>query len=184
VYDDPDEIHDPATLKPLIERGQKPTFPKATIGEHECWQTVALAGDAHKDYEAIVARCGAATGAIEYVKPAAGKLHHERDKRDTFIVTIHGGLCYRFFGVADGSVRDLDVIIERPGGVLVGDDKTHGPVAIIDSDKAWCMDADGEYDFLVEAEEGQGSYVFGVWARPNDATASVGRGGGKPKSRP
>jgi len=166
AYDDPDEVHDPATLTPLISKGQKLTFPKATVGEQECWQTVALAGNAHKDYAALVARCGAATGAIEYVKPASGKLHHERDKRDTFIVKIRGGLCYRFFGVGDGSIQNLDVLIERPGGVLVGDDKTNGPVAIIDSDRAWCMDSDGEYDFLVQIDGGQGSYVFGVWARP------------------
>jgi hypothetical protein len=166
AYDDPEEAKDPQSLLPLLEPTSKPSFPKATVGEHECWQTVSPTGDARKDYDAIVARCGAPTGAIEYVKPATGKLHHKLDKRDTFIVPLRGGLCYRFFGVADSTIKDIDILIERPGGALVGDDKTDGPVAIIESEKAWCMSKDGVYDFLVEIDgEGQGRYVFGVWAR-------------------
>jgi len=166
AYDDAEEAKDPATLVPLIPAGSKPSFPKATVGEHECWQTVSPTGDANKDYETIVARCGAATGAIEYVKPAHGKLHAKLDRRDTFIVPIRGGLCYRFFGVADSTIQDIDILIERPGGALVGEDKTTGPVAIIESEKSWCMDRDGVFNFLVQIDgEGQGKYVFGVWAR-------------------
>ncbi|MGO9834291.1 MAG: hypothetical protein ACLP1X_08755 [Polyangiaceae bacterium] len=167
TYDDPGEAQDPATLTPILTKGSKPTFPKATVGEHECWQTVSPSGAARKDYDTIITRCGSATGAIEYVKPALGKLHHKLDKRDTFIVPILGGLCYRFFGVADSTIQDIDILIERPGGALVGEDKTNGPVAIIESEKAWCMDKDGVYNFLVEIDgEGQGNYVFGIWARP------------------
>lgn len=154
-------------MTPILTKGSKPTFPKATVGEHECWQTVSPSGAARKDYDTIITRCGSATGAIEYVKPALGKLHHKLDKRDTFIVPILGGLCYRFFGVADSTIQDIDILIERPGGALVGEDKTNGPVAIIESEKAWCMDKDGVYNFLVEIDgEGQGNYVFGIWARP------------------
>jgi hypothetical protein len=157
---------DPTTLTPLFDKSSQPAFPKATVGEHDCWQTVSVTGNAKKDYESIVAKCGAATGAVEYVRPTLGKLHVKHDKRDTFIVPIRGGLCYRFFGVADASIQDLDILIEKKGGALVGDDKTNGPVAIIESDKAWCMDTDGTYNFLVEVDGGgQGNYVFGVWAR-------------------
>lgn len=166
AYDDPEESQDPATLTPLWRPGERPSFPKATVGEHECWQTVSPTGEARKDYDAVTARCGAATGAIEYVKPATGRLHSKLDKRDTFIVPIRGGFCYRFFGVADSTIRDIDILIERTGGALVGEDKTIGPVAIIESEKAWCLDKDGVYNFLVQIDgEGQGRYVFGVWAR-------------------
>ena len=89
------------------------------------------------------------------------------DKRDTFDVKIQGGLCYRFFGVADGTIKDLDILIERANGDLVGDDRTNGPVAIIEADKNWCMDSDGDYRFKVEVDgTGTGNYEFGVWARP------------------
>ncbi len=161
-----DEVEDPTNLKPLFEKASMPTFPKATTNEQACWQTMGLSGSAKKDYEALTAKCGASTGAVEYVKPTLGKLHDKHDKRDTFVVPIQGGLCYRFFGVADSTIKDLDVLIEKNGGALVGDDKTNGPVAIIESDKAWCMDRDGVYNFLVEVDgQGSGEYVFGIWAR-------------------
>ncbi len=167
TYEDLGEIHDPATLTPLFAKNARPTFPKATISDHECWQRTNITGDAGKDFHALIANCGTPTGSVEYAPPAAGKLHHVHDKRDTYLIKIQGGLCYRFFGVADGSIKDLDILIERKGGDLVGDDKTNGPVAIIESDKPWCMDSDGEYQFLVEVDgPGTGNYVFGVWARP------------------
>ena len=161
-----DEVTDPANLKPLFEKTSMPTFPAATVNEQACWQTMGLSGTAKKDYEALIAKCGASTGSVEYVKPTLGKLHDKHDKRDTFVVPIQGGLCYRFFGVADSTIKDLDVLVEKKGGALVGDDKTNGPVAIIESDKAWCFDKDGVYNFLVEVDgQGSGDYVFGIWAR-------------------
>jgi hypothetical protein len=167
TYDDPDEAKDPATLTPLFEKGAKPVFPKATASEKDCWQTVSLVGDARKDYDALVGKCGSATGALEYVKPAIGRLHSVKDKRDTFLVKVHGGLCYRFFGVSDGTIKDLDILILRNNSLL-GQDKVEGPVAIIDSDKAWCIDTDGDFEFRVEVDgQGDGRYAFGVWARPN-----------------
>lgn len=152
----------------LFDKSSKPTFPKATDSEATCWQSISLSGDAKKDYDALAAKCGAPTGSVAYTKPSPGRLHSVKDKRDTFQLHLMGGLCYRFFGVADGSVQDLDILIEQQkGGALVGDDKTHGPVAIIEMGKAWCMDQDVDYSFLVQVGgTGTGRYVFGVWAKP------------------
>jgi hypothetical protein len=166
-YEDVAEGHDPTTLTPEFDKGARPTFPKGTTSESACWRTMSLTGDAQKDFDALVAKCGTATGAVEYAKPASGKLHSVKDKRDTYLLHIQGGLCYRFLGVGDGTIQDLDILILQAGGALVGDDKTTGPVAIIESDKAWCMDRDVDYQFLVEVDgQGTGHYVFGAWARP------------------
>jgi hypothetical protein len=167
AYDDPGELQDPAVMTPLFGKNTRPSFPKATASDRDCWQAIQLSGEAKKDYAALVASCGAPTGSVQYVAPIEGKLHHVLDKRDTFDVKIQGGLCYRFFGVADASIRDLDILIERANGDLVGDDKTNGPVAIIDSDRNWCMDSDGDFRFEVQVQgPGTGNYEFGVWARP------------------
>lgn len=166
-----DSVTDPTNLKPLFEKTSMPSFPTATVSELQCWQTVGVKGSAKDDYQTITAKCGAATGSVEYVKPTIGSLHHKHDRRDTFVVPIQGGLCYRFFGVADSTIQDLDILIEERGN-LVGDDKTNGPVAIIESDKAWCMQKDGIYNFLVEVDgEGHGQYVFGIWARKEGKVA-------------
>jgi hypothetical protein len=157
---------DPMNLKPRFEKGAAPAFPVATTSEQTCWRTLGVIGSARQDYEAVTAKCGAATGAVEYVKPAIGHLHHKHQRRDVFVVPIQGGLCYRFFGVGDATIKDLDILIEKNGGALVGEDKTTGPVAVIESDKAWCMDRDGVYSFLVQVHgEGRGQYIFGIWAR-------------------
>jgi hypothetical protein len=167
AYDDPGELQDPVVMTPLFGKNSRPSFPKATTSDRDCWQAIRLSGEAMKDYAALVASCGTPTGSVQYAAPIAGKLHHRLDKRDTFDVKIQGGLCYRFFGVADASIPDLDILIERSNGDLVGDDKTNGPVAIIDADKNWCMDDDGDFRFQVQIKGvGTGNYEFGVWARP------------------
>lgn len=158
---------DPTTLTPLFDKTNRPTFPKATGSPATCWQTVSLGGNAEKDYEQLAGKCGAPTGAVAYVKPVAGKLHSVKDKRDTYLLHLQGGLCYRYFGVADGTVKDLDILILQAKGALVGDDKATGPVAIIETDKSWCMDRDVDYQFAIEVDgQGTGKYVFGVWANP------------------
>ncbi|MGH7434582.1 MAG: hypothetical protein ACRENE_02830 [Polyangiaceae bacterium] len=156
---------DPIRLTPLFDRASAPAFPAATASEMACWRTTPVVGKAREDYEKLLSSCGAATGAVQYVRPAMGHLHHKHQRRDVFVLPIQGGLCYRVFGVGDATIQDLDVLIEQRGA-LVGDDRATGPVAIIQSDKAWCIDHDGVYNFLVQTHgEGQGNYVFGVWAR-------------------
>jgi hypothetical protein len=172
AYDDgydPTEIEHGAVIAMpvLLRKGQKTGFPKRTVGDKECWQGVPLQGDAHRDFDNLVGRCGAPTGLAEYVKPMLGHLHHKLDKRDTFKIKLHGGMCYRYFAVADVGIKNLDILVTKPNGALVANDKTSNPVAIIEFDKSWCMDDDAEYDFHVEVNgEGHGHYVFGVWAKP------------------
>jgi hypothetical protein len=164
---DPNESSTPIVLTPLFTKHNPPKFPKATIGDHECWQGLELSGTAKVDYDNLVSHCGTPTGVVEYAHPATGHLHHDRDKRDEFKLQLAGGYCYRYFAVADSSIDDLDILVERYGGDMVGDDQTKGPVAIIQSDKPWCMDDDIEYDLNVAVKgEGHGNYVVGVYARP------------------
>jgi hypothetical protein len=166
--DDPDESSTPIVLAPKITRPwDKSTFPPKTGDEEKCWQTINISGNAAKDYEALTASCGAPLGLKEYATPAHGHLHSVKDKRDTFQMKLWKGLCYRYFAVGDSGIKDVDILVEKPGGILVGDDKQTGPVAIIDAGKPWCMTEDAEYLFNVEVDGvGAGKYVFGVWARP------------------
>ena len=172
-YEDPIEAEHGATITmtPLLAKNApKSTFPKRTIGDKDCWQGTALAGDAQKDFDAIIEKCGSPTGLAEYTRPVMGKLHHEHDKRDTYKLKLVAGMCYRYFAVADSGVKDLDILVTKPNGALVADDKTSHPVAIIEFDKSWCMDEDAEYDFHIEVDGvGTGHYVFGVWVKPKGA---------------
>ncbi|MFO0661126.1 MAG: hypothetical protein U0165_15030 [Polyangiaceae bacterium] len=167
-FDDPNESSAPIVMAPLLPKNTpKAKFPKSTKGDKACWQEAELTGDHTKDYEGLLSKCGAPTGLLEYVKPAAGRVHHKHDVRDTFQVKLHGGLCYRIFAVSDASIADLDILITTTTNSIIGDDKVHGPVAIIHGDQPWCMDDDTEYQFHVEVDgPGAGGYLFGIWARP------------------
>ena len=166
--DDPEESATPIPLTPEITRPwDKASFPKKTTDEGRRWQTINVSGNEQKDFDALVGSCGTPAGLREYAKPAHGHLHSVKDKRDTFTIQLFKGLCYRYFAVGDSGIKDIDILVEKKGGVLVGDDKQTGPVAIIDASKTWCMTKDDEYLFNVEVDgEGKGRYVFGVWARP------------------
>src|SRR5258708_8582899 len=100
----------------------------------------------------MIASCGTPTGLVEYAKPVTGKLHHKVDKRDTFALKLLGGMCYRYFAVADAGITDLDILIEKPNGALIADDKQSSPIAIVDGDKAWCMDDDADYVFAIQID--------------------------------
>jgi hypothetical protein len=168
-WDDPEEVAvgSTVTMTPVVARNAKIAYPKRNVGDRECWQGATLAGEAKKDFTALIDRCGTPTGLVEYAKPVTGKLHHVHDKRDTYKLKLLGGMCYRYFAVADSSIKDLDILVTKPNGALIADDKTSNPVAIIEFDKSWCMDQDAEYDFHIEVDgEGTGHYVFGVWAKP------------------
>jgi hypothetical protein len=169
-YDDPVEVEHGGTITmtPLVAKNApKSGFPKKTVGDKECWQGTALAGDAKKDFDTIIKKCGTPTGLVEYAKPMTGKLHHEHDKRDTYKLKLSSGMCYRYFAVADAGIKDLDILVTKPGGALVADDKTSHPVAIIEFDKSWCMDEDADYEFHIEVDGvGTGTYIFGVWVKP------------------
>ncbi len=168
AWSDPAEKPDGFVMTPLFDKKKsKASFPKKTAGDADCWASVAVTGNHTHDYEAIVAACGTPTGLVEYAHVIEGKLHHQHDPRDVYKLPLLGGYCYRYFAVADSGITDLDLLIEKPGGALVGDDKTNSPTAIIESDKPWCLDEDQTLEFHVQVDgPGAGGYTFGVWARP------------------
>jgi hypothetical protein len=168
AYDDPTENAGPVAMSVELAKGTpKASFPKKKTDEQSCWQSVSLSGDSSKDYSALAAACGTPTGLLEYAKPVTGKLHATKDKSDVFTLDLQKGLCYRYIAASDKSIADIDILVEKPGGALVADDKQTGPVAIIESDKTWCMDDDAKYEFHITIDgTGTGGYMFGVWARP------------------
>ena len=166
--DDPNESASPIALVLELDKSKaKASFPKKTKPDAQCWAEVPATGDHAKDYAAIVGACGTPTGLVEYAKPVEGKLHHLRDPEDVFTMPVRAGYCYRYFAIADATIADLDLLIEKKGGALVGDDKTNSPFAIIDADEPWCQNEDEDVEFHLKVDgPGKGGYTFGVWARP------------------
>jgi hypothetical protein len=128
-HEDPNEkdhVKDgPIEMAPLIAKNPpKSLFPKATIGDHECLAGFAFTGNHKTDYETLVKQCGTPTGLLKYAEPKEGRLHAKHDKRDVFSVEVRKGMCYRYFAVADNGIADIDILIEKKNGALIGEDKT------------------------------------------------------------
>ena len=161
---DPSEVAGPIAMQIVFPAS--PIFPEAKVSESECWKGVELTGDHEIDYATLVARCGAPTGVLEYARSIEGRLHAEHDRHDTFTVRLKGGLCYRYFAVADAIIDDLDLVVLTNDGALVATENAKGPVAIVDAARAWCQTEDTELRFEVSIDgSGKGGYRFGVFAR-------------------
>jgi hypothetical protein len=166
-HDDPNEKPGPIVLPNLVERGApKASFPKAKVGDHECLKGLPLAGKHKDDYATIVNACGTPTGMMQYTTPAEGRLHAKLDQKDHFQLKVFKNMCYRYFAVGDDGIKDIDIVITKKGA-LVAMDKTDNQIAVIESDKLWCVDDDMDLDFAVVIDgPGAGGYTFGVWTRP------------------
>lgn len=157
----------PIALEGLFEKSAaKADFPKKTASDRDCYRTVGISGKADKDYDAILAACGAPTGMKEWTKRVTGKLD-AKNPRDTYAIKLRGGLCYRVYAIGDTSLGNLDIRVQRTTGALLSMDQSKQAIAILDPEEPWCKTHDRELHFIVETTGGAGgNYVFGVWARP------------------
>lgn len=166
AHHDPNEKEGVIDLEPLLPKGSKATFPKQTVGDHDCLKELSFNGKHQADFKTLVDKCGTPTGMLEYVKPHEGRLHVKHDKRDEFRFKVQKGMCYRYFAVGDEGIKDIDIIVLKKGA-LYAMDRTEHSVAVIDTEKLWCVDEDMELQFNIEVDgRGAGGYTFGVWTRP------------------
>ena len=166
AHHDPNEKEGVFDLEPLVPKGAKTAFPKQTVTDHDCLKELSFSGKHQADFKTLLDKCGTPTGMLEYVKPHEGRLHAKHDKRDEFRVKVQKGMCYRYFAVADDGIKDIDIIVLKKGA-LYAMDRTEHPIAVIDTDKLWCVDEDMELQFNIEVDgRGAGGYTFGVWTRP------------------
>ena len=164
---DPNEKEGAIELTPLVDKAKKPAFPKQTVADLDCLKNLSFTGHHEADYATLIGKCGTPTGMLQYTQPAEGRLHAKHDKRDEFTLKVQKGMCYRYFAVADDGIKDIDILIMKHGA-LMATDNTEQPVAVIDTEKLWCMDEDLNLEFKIEIDgRGAGGYTFGVWTRPN-----------------
>jgi hypothetical protein len=160
------ESSDPIRLAPLFGPETKESLPQS-VGDLACLGGCSSSGDHAKDFDALVASCGAPTGMREYVKPVSGELHYRYDQRDTYVLKLLGGYCYRFFAVGDRGIANLDLHVARATPSDAGAGAMASVPVVVSSDAPWCEAQDGDYLVeLVAGPPGFGGYTFAVWARP------------------
>ena len=157
---------DDAPKPPPTASGAGGGFPPQTVSFGECWKGSRLTGDFADDYNNLVTACGKPTGMLPFSKPMQGELS-DSNKGDVYTVRLTGGACYRFFAVAGGSLKDIDIGIATMENKIVAHDKYTQPVAIIEWQKPVCVEHDVQFKFIVARDGGgSGGYGFGIWYRP------------------
>ncbi len=154
----------PPTTPPA--QGSTSSFPPQSVPDGDCWKGAPITGDYATDYNNLIGRCGKPTGMLPYSRVMEGEFS-DAHKADVFTVKLGSGGCYRFFAVAGGSVKDIDIGLATMEGKLVAADKYTQPVAILDFAKPVCVDHDVEFKLIVARDGGgEGGYGFGIWFRP------------------
>ncbi len=156
----------PPTTPPAGGTPANNPFPPQSVPDGDCWRGAPITGDYAMDYNNLIGRCGKPTGMLPYSHVMEGKFS-DAHKADVFTVKLGSGGCYRFFAVAGGSVKDIDIGLATMEGKLVAADKYTQPVAILDFAKPVCVDHDVEFKLIVARDGGgEGGYGFGIWFRP------------------
>jgi hypothetical protein len=151
--------------KPQGSGGENP-FPPQTVGYEDCWKGAPLTGNYITDYNNLVARCGRPTGMLPYSRVMEGALS-DSHKGDVYTVKLVGGGCYRFFAVAGGSIKDIDIGLATMEDKMLAADKYTQPVAIIEWKQPVCVQHDVMFKLIVARDGGgEGGYGFGVWFKP------------------
>jgi hypothetical protein len=121
--------------------------------------------DALKNAEALAKACVQATGMKPSGKPLTGS-QADTDVPQVFPLEASGDRCYRVYGWASDGVKDLDVAIKDSAGVIVGQDATDDPSAVVMEDGAVCFTKADKASVVVSVGMGKGSYALEVWEGP------------------
>lgn len=82
----------------------------------------------------------------------------------SFALHVEAGHCYRVYGVASGTVQDLDVRIQDSSGEVAGQDETDNKTPVLSEDGVVCFDAADEATVRVAIGAGSGRYAVQVWS--------------------
>jgi hypothetical protein len=95
----------------------------------------------------------------------------ERGEQRDFLAVLKAGHCYRFVGIGDPEVEDLDLVLYDPNGVQMQEDldPMHdfvGRPTVIGQDAAICPPEAGQYRLQVRMAAGRGAFLVGVYRTP------------------
>lgn len=78
--------------------------------------------------------------------------------------SAHANHCYRVFGLAQGSVKDLDIAVTDSAGKACGEDLNDNNDAIVLEDASICFKVDDNVNINVAVATGSGKWTVEVWS--------------------
>jgi hypothetical protein len=101
-----------------------------------------------------------AAGWVKEGKLLRGSL--EERGRQSFLVVLKYGHCYRFLGVTDNEASDLDLLLLDPNGVEKQRDVTQGPSATLGVDASICPAEASAVRIEGRMRHGRGPFAIAV----------------------
>ncbi len=102
---------------------------------------------------------------VRFEKPFRGELRAR--ERQSFLVVLKYGHCYRVIGAGGAGVTDLDLVLLDSNGVEVQRDVTRDATPTIGVKASLCPGDAGAYRIDVRMAEGQGPFVAAVFRDPS-----------------
>jgi hypothetical protein len=138
----------------------RPTADTSPQPEATCYAAPKRTGDPQADIVAIGAACKQ-FGLVPMGQPIVQRaLSSDEGWQRQFELQLEQGACYRFFAVGDSGIEDLDIGIKDSEGQQIAVDGQRGPVAVINSDAAFCAKKTETAVLLAKVEKGAGRYAF------------------------
>ena len=142
-----------------------PSTATATSSPRDCYRGIELSGNAQRDLDTVVGRCGRPTGLSPFSDVLGGDLDENGKKMDSWTITLRNDRCYRFFAVAAPTIEDLDAAILNEAGEIVAKDTFPDRAPILNPEDAYCPPTAGRYKYVLVAAKGRGDVKFQVWQR-------------------
>jgi hypothetical protein len=119
------------------------------------------------DVGAEVARlaggCAAASRMHRVGAPFVGE-QSATGKPQTFHWMARGGHCYRAFGAAAASIKNLDLLMVDSNGIALGQDSGDDGAPVVLDAGAVCFKVDDDASIIVSVGDGEGAFAVEVWS--------------------
>ena len=72
--------------------------------------------------------------------------------------------CYRVYGAATSTIKDLDLLIKDSTGAIAGEDSTDDPTPVVLEDGVVCFTQNDDATVVASVGDGSGAFALQVWS--------------------
>jgi hypothetical protein len=118
--------------------------------------------DVSRTVAAIARQCEAAAKTKLVGTTIAGK-QSDKERPQSFPLEAKARHCYRAYVQAGEAIRNIDVSIDDSAGIVVAEDATDEPSAVVPREGAVCFGRDDRASVVVSVGSGGGEYALQIW---------------------
>jgi hypothetical protein len=130
---------------------------------HQSYKGTSKDKNLPADVAGMAKACATATKMHLVGKTITGEQADEGTPQ-TYPLKAEAGHCYRVYGYAASTIKDLDVSIKDSNGDIAGTDSTDDPTPVVLEDGAVCFKDADSASVVVSVGMGKGKYALQIWS--------------------